>query len=148
MHSKLKLNNLSLVKGFIVLFYFLSSLFSCRTWQDSDLYIPEVFINEKNELYLILKNAGHTYIDRQHIDLVVYWDEDQRIVFDLDSLDPHFRNGGDSSIILLPFIPGLNAHHILARVDTKNVLPESDEYAAIQQAAYQFSGSSLLSGAA
>ncbi|MEP7321621.1 MAG: hypothetical protein ABI761_06865 [Saprospiraceae bacterium] len=115
------------MKRFILLFCSLSSLFSCRTWQDSDLYIPEVFINEKNELYLILKNSGHTYIDRQHIDLVVYWDEDQRIVFDLDSLDPHFRNGGDSSIIRLPFIPGLNSHHILARVDTKNILPESDE---------------------
>ncbi|MEO5581414.1 MAG: hypothetical protein ABIR66_01875, partial [Saprospiraceae bacterium] len=115
------------MKRFFLLLYFLIGLFSCRTWQDSDLYIPEIFINEKNEVYLILKNSGHTYIDRQHIDLVVYWDEDQRIVFDLDSLDPHFRKGGDSSIIPLPFIPGLNSHHIFARVDTKNVLLESDE---------------------
>jgi hypothetical protein len=115
------------VKRCLLLFYYLSTLFACRTWQDSDLYIPEVFINDKNEPYLILKNSGHTYIDRQHIDLVVYWDENQRIVFDLDSLDPHFRNGGDSSIIPLPFVPGFASHHVLARVDTKNVLPESDE---------------------
>jgi hypothetical protein len=99
---------------------------ACQRWQDRDLVIPEIFINEKNELYLILKNAGHTFIDQQHIDLVVYWDDTAKIIFDLDSLDPHFRKGGDSSIIPLPFIPR-SSHHVLARVDPGNVLIESDE---------------------
>ena len=111
----------------IVFVYYILCLWSCRTWQEKDLYIQEIFINDKDDPYLILKNQGHSYIDEQGIDLIVHWDENQVITFDLDSIDPHFRQGGDSSIIPLPFISGNLAHHVSAQVDSKNKLIESDE---------------------
>lgn len=93
-----------------------------------DLYIPEIFINPRNEVYLILKNQGHTDIDQRHIDLSVTWDDTYLIHIDLDTVDPHFRNAQDSSILRLPFIPVSSAHRVAARVDSLNVVLESDEY--------------------
>lgn len=115
------------MKGYYL--FYLSCLFiwSCHTWNDKDLYIQEIFINEKNEPYLILKNPGHADITEHDIDLVIQWNSLDPLVLNLDSLDPHFRKKGDSSIIFLPFIPDSTVHHILARVDSKNKVLESDE---------------------
>lgn len=92
-----------------------------------DLYIPEVFVNRRNEVFLILKNLGNTRITPRHIDLTVYWDE-QVARFDLDTLDPHFRNPLDSSIFQLPFVPNGTPHRVMARVDSTDLIPESDEH--------------------
>lgn len=93
-----------------------------------DLYIPEIFVNPRNEIFLILKNQGHTPISPRHIDLTIYWDEEEVARFDLDSLDPHFRNPMDSSIIKLPFRTHGSSHRVMARVDSANSVSESDEY--------------------
>lgn len=93
-----------------------------------DLFIPEVFINPRNEVYLILKNQGHSPITPRHIDLVIYWDELQVARFDLDTIDPHFRHPRDSSILKLPFLPNGSSHRVMARVDSSNQVSESDEY--------------------
>ena len=100
---------------------------SCISWQDKDLYIPEIFVNARQEVYLIIKNQGHTPIDESNIDLEVYWDRLLPITFNLDSLDPHFRKPGDSSIIKLPFNPGTKPHIVSARINTKNAVQETDE---------------------
>ena len=89
--------------------------------------ISEIFVNARQEVYLIIKNQGHTPIDESNIDLEVYWDRLLPITFNLDSLDPHFRKPGDSSIIKLPFNPGTKPHIVSARIDTKNAVQETDE---------------------
>ncbi len=113
-------------RWYIVICYSLL-LISCRHWQDKDLFIAEVFINAKQELYLIIKNQGNTPIVEHGIQLAIYWDHEERILMQLDSLDPHFRKPGDSSIIRLPIHPGIGRHQIQVRVDTKDQVLESDE---------------------
>jgi len=92
-----------------------------------DLYIPEVFVNNRNEVYLILKNLGNSRITPRHIDLTVYWDDREIARFDLDTLDPHFRHPQDSSILRLPFVPNGSSHRVMARIDSLDLVPESDE---------------------
>lgn len=125
--SKQKSNNLFSLKRYVIFSLSFLFIWSCHTWNDKDLYIQEVFVNEKNDPYLILKNLGHADITEHDIDLIIQWDSNDRLVFNLDSLDPHFRKKGDSSIISLPFHPGNTVHHITARVDSKNKVIESDE---------------------
>ncbi len=103
-------------------------LFSaCAHWEDKDLYIPEVFINSKHESYLILKNQGHSRINEKGILLKVTWDYNQSKEYLLDTLDPHFRKPGDSSIVKLPFTTDGKCHFIFARIDESNIVSESDE---------------------
>ncbi|HNR07235.1 MAG TPA: hypothetical protein PKM27_07970 [Saprospiraceae bacterium] len=92
-----------------------------------DLYIPEVFINARQEVYLILKNQGNTFIPHRNLELEVCWDDSSMVRFNLDSMDPHFRYPGDSSIFQLPFKVQRSRHLVKARVDRLNQLAESDE---------------------
>ncbi len=115
------------MKQWLVSLCFSFCIISCHTWQDKDLYIAEVFINPREEVYLILKNQGNTIIEEQGIDLVYYWDHQSKVVINLDSIDPHFRKPGDSSIIRLDILPRQNSHRILARIDPEDKVAESDE---------------------
>ena len=92
-----------------------------------DLYIPEIFINARQEVYLILKNQGNTFIPHRNLDLEVYWDDTSIVRFNLDSMDPHFRYPGDSSIFQLPFKAYRARHWVKAHVDRLNQVAESDE---------------------
>ncbi len=114
------------MKSFL-LFLTIVLLVSCRSWQDKDLSIQEIFINEAGESYIIIKNLGHTRIDEKNIDLTVTWDGNERQIFHLDSLDPHFRFPHDSSILKLGPKLFNEEHFVSASIDIKNSVMESDE---------------------
>lgn len=102
-------------------------IFSCRQWNDQDLYIPEAFINDHNTALIVIKNQGHDKIDQTGIKLKVIWDQNYHVEFLLDTMDPHFRNPRDSSIIKLPFMVSQGRHTLFAQIDADNVLAESNE---------------------
>lgn len=102
-------------------------IFSCRQWNDQDLFIPEVFINDHNAALIIIKNQGHDKITQKGIKLKVIWDQDYQFEFLLDTMDPHFRNPRDSSIIKLPVTVNQGRHTVFAQIDVDHVLAESNE---------------------
>ncbi len=102
-------------------------LFSCQRWNDQDLYIPEVFINDNQSAFVIVKNQGHDKILQQGIKLRVNWDDSLQFVFLLDTMDPHFRYPRDSSIIKLPISVSRGVHRVFAHIDADQVLTESIE---------------------
>jgi hypothetical protein len=99
----------------------------CTSWQDQDLFIEEVFINARQEVYIVIKNLGHTPIHQKQIRLNITWNEEPSFSILLDTVDPHFRKSNDSSIIRLPVIPRPGGQSVAALIDVDNVVNESNE---------------------